>query len=146
MTSSSSSLVPPTALTISSQSFSTALPTLTADPRSGFSTGEKAGIGIGASVGALFVISLVFLAYRFGKRIRKEGVMLDREEMGEKRIKKPDMQIYVPLTVDEKRELDRRRRASELEGGGMAVEMDGGERAELEARRRMARDLHELGS
>jgi len=72
--------------------------------------------------------------------------MLDREEMGEKRIKKPDMQIYVPLTVDEKRELDRRRRASELEGGRMAVEMDGGERAELEARRRMARDLHELGS
>lgn len=72
--------------------------------------------------------------------------MLDREEMGEERNKSPDMQIYVPLTVDEKKELDRRRRASELEGGGMAVEMDGGERAELEARRRMARDLHELGS
>jgi len=71
--------------------------------------------------------------------------MMGNEELGAGRINSQDMQSYEPLTVEEKIELDRRRRASELEGGMMAVEMDGGERAELEARRRMARDLYEIG-
>lgn len=71
--------------------------------------------------------------------------MVDTEETGRERVKSPEMQLYVPLTVEEKKELDRRRRASELEGDVMAAEMDGGERAELEVRRRMARDVHEIG-
>jgi len=58
-----------------------------------------------------------------------------------------------PLTVEEKKELDRRRRAAELGGGEPIgpVEMgDGkggviGERAELEARRKKAREMFEMG-
>lgn len=71
--------------------------------------------------------------------------MAGNEELGAGRINNQETQGYEPLTVEEKMELDRRRRASELEGGMMAVEMDGGERAELETRRRMARDLYEIG-
>lgn len=55
------------------------------------------------------------------------------------------MQGDKPLSIEEKLELERRRRVSELEGGLVAAELGGGERAELEARRRMARDLYEMG-
>ncbi|KAG4443418.1 hypothetical protein IFR05_001097 [Cadophora sp. M221] len=70
--------------------------------------------------------------------------MAGNEELGAGRVNS-QMQVYESLTVEEKVELDRRRRASELEGGMMTAEMDGGERVELEARRRMARDLYEIG-
>jgi hypothetical protein len=50
-----------------------------------------------------------------------------------------------PLNEDEKKELERRRRAAELESM-VPVEIGaGGERAELETRRKMARDLFEMG-
>lgn len=84
------------------------------------------------------------MAYRFGRRIAKEAAVPGREELGAGHINSQEMQGCEPLSVEEKMELDRRRRASELEGGMMTAEMDGGERAELEARRRMVRDLYEM--
>jgi hypothetical protein len=50
-----------------------------------------------------------------------------------------------PLNEDEKKELERRRRAAELESMVPVEIGGGGERAELEARRKMARDLFEMG-
>jgi hypothetical protein len=50
-----------------------------------------------------------------------------------------------PLNDDEKKELERRRRAAELEAR-VPVEIGaGGDRAELETRRKVARDLFEMG-
>jgi hypothetical protein len=50
-----------------------------------------------------------------------------------------------PLNEDEKKELERRRRAAELESMVPVEIGGGGERAELETRRKMARDLFEMG-
>jgi len=51
-----------------------------------------------------------------------------------------------PLDEEEKKELEGRRRAAELQGlEGVSPVETVSERAELEARRRVARDLFELG-
>jgi hypothetical protein len=52
-----------------------------------------------------------------------------------------------PLSEEERAELDRRRRAAELTGGGQVQSSDwvgGNERVELEARRRVAREVYEI--
>jgi hypothetical protein len=50
-----------------------------------------------------------------------------------------------PLNEDEKKELGRRRRAAELESMVPVEIRAGGERAELESRRKIVRDLFEMG-
>jgi hypothetical protein len=56
-----------------------------------------------------------------------------------------DIGAGLPLTGDEKRELDNRRRAAELSGRGLDIptEEGTGERVELEERRK---HIHELGA
>ncbi|KAG0647538.1 hypothetical protein D0Z07_6567 [Hyphodiscus hymeniophilus] len=55
-----------------------------------------------------------------------------------------ELSAGAPLTTEEKEELDRRRRAAELDGT-MLGELGGGEREELNARRMNGRDLFEMG-
>ncbi|KAL2066880.1 hypothetical protein VTL71DRAFT_1304 [Oculimacula yallundae] len=123
----------------------------------GLSTGAKAGIGIGVVLGIILLVLAGWGLVVYGRRsaIKKnaDGGLADR--VGGKselsagpevvRAELPD----TPLSEEEKRELERRRRAAELAGdpGLPRVEIaDGtpaGERRELEARRAAIR--YEMG-
>ncbi len=87
----------------------------------------------------------MFFAFWFGRRAPKKGKACGRAELGVGLTKGQEMQHDELSNTEEKMELERRLRTSELEGDLVAAELCGGERVELEGRRRTARDLYEMG-
>ncbi len=131
---------------------------------SGLSSGAKAGIGIGVTLGVLAILGLIWLAFWYG---RKSSADKKKDEASTlpASIPKPDEPKIVvepkpivspvvspipemesPLNSEEKAELEGRRRAAELQGQLVVpgLEFGGGERYELEARRRIAKQVYEL--
>jgi hypothetical protein len=76
------------------------------------------------------------------ERCEAEAAILERES---RLSNTADIGTELPLTVDEKRELDNRRRAAELSGHGRDIPTEEGigERVELEERRK---HIYELGA
>ncbi|PMD24446.1 hypothetical protein NA56DRAFT_745857 [Hyaloscypha hepaticicola] len=123
-----------------------------AEVHSGLSVGAKAGIGIGVSLGVLFLAGFGALAFWWGKRSekRKRGgaetavtpiAPIDKPELGPGIPRRSEMEdTSLPLDDEEKAELERRRRAAELEGSPISPVEVPTERAELEALR--GRPMH----
>jgi hypothetical protein len=84
---------------------------------------------------------------RFAKRKNKESDTVETAELGAGRPRGAELAAGEPLNDEEKAELERRRRAAELEGSlpNGPVEIGAGERVELEARRRLANNPFEIG-
>ncbi|KAH8587873.1 FAS1 domain-containing protein [Bisporella sp. PMI_857] len=140
----------------------TLTPTTTAvqSNNGGLSTGAKAGVGVSAAIGGLLFLALVAFTFLYRKR-KLAAAQKARDDIPEppappvpaaavqqdrKHWEKPELQA--PLNKEERAELESRRVAVELEGGGKLnpVELEGeGERAELEARRKKASNLFEIG-
>ncbi|KAH8662945.1 Ser-Thr-rich glycosyl-phosphatidyl-inositol-anchored membrane family-domain-containing protein [Tricladium varicosporioides] len=115
-------------------------------PSSGLSTGSKAAIGVGATFGVVIIAGILTLVFCLGRRTaqKKEkggiGTEPHRVEL-HGRSQAHELTDGTPLTSEEKVELERRRRASELQGSATVVKKAGGvvsERAELEGLRRWA--------
>lgn len=112
---------------------------------SGLSTGAKAGIGIGVSLGALFLAGFGAFAFWWGKRSekrkKKDGDeattrMTTKAELGPGIPRRRELEdTSVPLNDEEKAELERRRRTAELEGSPVSPVELPSERAQLEALR-----------
>jgi len=112
---------------------------------SGLSTGTKAPIGVGVTLGVILLIPIIILAVWYGMRTAKKKAATEsivaaaepgaKNERGELAGK--------PLNNEELE----RRRAVELEGKELmsVTEVKVNERTELEARRGLARDLYEIG-
>ena len=142
-TSSSTSTFPPnSAIASSPPNSATSL-----QPHQGLSTGAKAGIGVGVAFGVLTFILGLWLAFWYGRRTRssandKKSKPDKKAELEASEARKPELadtgvsEMGEPLSSEEKKELENRRRAVELEGGSINVPPGFSERTELEARRR----------
>ena len=132
-------------------------PTTPPGPNEPLSGGAKAGIGIGAGIGGIVLFVTAWLSIRRyymkqGEQMAFEQIAGDAGRAGGvawKEDVKGDIELDVVkiLTDEEKRELLNRRRAAELAGEDFipVVEKEGGEMDELEARRRRAQEVHEIG-
>jgi hypothetical protein len=122
---------------------------VSATPKSkGLTTGAKAGIGIGASLGGILAIAgIAYFLHRAQQRKKYQvstGPGLYSAELGGEGKPIAELEDGQALTVAEQAELIRRRRLGELDSNELS-ELVGGERAELEARRRQGRDIFEMG-
>ncbi|KUJ11507.1 uncharacterized protein LY89DRAFT_674090 [Mollisia scopiformis] len=111
---------------------------------SGLSTGSKAAIGVGVTFGVLLFAAFGAFAFWYGKRAasRKNNdsgaITNDKAELGSGVPRRRELEdTSIPLNDEEKSELDRRRRAAELEAGSSPISPveTVTERAELEALR-----------
>lgn len=110
---------------------------------SSISTGAKAGIGVGAAIGGVLVF--IVIAYFFYRQGRRSAT---KKETGSSGIIQKAELSGAPLSKEEKEELERRRRATELQGATVIApaELDaqGRERWELETMRKEALKYSEL--
>lgn len=83
----------------------------------------------------LVVIGIVL--FKQGKRIGAKESSTSENAAGKAGASNPEEQ-EAPLTTKERAELEAMRRAAELQGSSVVQELSGGEREELEARRRQA--------
>jgi hypothetical protein len=132
---------------------------------SGLSSGAKAGIGIGVPLGVIAIVAVVFISFWYGKHSsvekkneaetlpnfvpRTDGKTAELDSKTPENIVSPISEVEdleKPLSVEEKAELQGRRRAAELQGQAVLPinELGANERVELEARRRIAREVYEL--
>jgi hypothetical protein len=132
---------------------------------SGLSSGAKAGIGIGVPLGVIAIVAVVFISFWYGKHSsvekkneaetlpnfvpRRDGKTAELDSKTPENIVSPISEVKdleKPLSVEEKAELQGRRRAAELQGQAVLPinELGANERVELEARRRIAREVYEL--
>jgi hypothetical protein len=109
--------------------------------KQGLSTGAKAGIGIGVTFGVILFAGFGAFTFWYGKRSATEkkdtGLPIeDKAELGPGVPRRKELEdTSVPLNAKEKAELERRRRAAELEGSPISPVEIPSERAELEALR-----------
>ncbi|KAH7304882.1 hypothetical protein BKA65DRAFT_560371 [Rhexocercosporidium sp. MPI-PUGE-AT-0058] len=152
------STLPSSATTSPPTSLSAASSSSPSSRSSGLSTGAKAGIGVGAALVFLIFVGLAFwwgrrsAAARHGKETSNQAnheITFGKAELGgaggggiavgdgDERKERAELE-GLALSEEENRELERRRRAAELEGRGISSPVKGwsGERAELEGRRR----------
>ncbi|KAF8854225.1 hypothetical protein BDZ45DRAFT_747768 [Acephala macrosclerotiorum] len=119
---------------------------------SGLSTGSKAAIGIGATFGAVLFAAFGAFTFWYGKRSasrrsKAEGpVTGDKPELGAGVPRQKELAANVPLNEAERSELERRRRAVELDSSSPLRPTDTvSERAELEALRERSTAPIEMG-
>lgn len=137
----------------------------------GLSTAAAVGIGVGATLGALLVIGIVIFFFIRSRRQKHQGTETPHQavaelggttrhpaELGQDWGSGEKAGIVAPmnpgvaelgggLSLEEYQELERRRRAAELQGRpALPVEVQANPRAELEARRVDAMVFHEMGS
>jgi len=113
-------------------------PTPARNTSTNLSLGAKAGIGVGVAIGGLLLLLLFgIILFQQGKRAsaKKSSTTGDKDALAG--TANPAEQ-GAPLTTEERAELESMRRASELQGSSVVQELSGGEREELEARRREA--------
>ena len=117
-------------------------------PPQALSTGGRAGIGIGATIGGLIIVAPMgwFIWRRLRGRAKQGDSHPSMAELGTGR-PKPSELGSTDLDRDEIAELESRRRAAELQGSRrLPTELQGNPRAELEARRAEGRNVYEMGT
>ena len=154
------------AATTPSSSSTSPARTSSSSSNSGLSSGAKAGIGIGVTLGVIAIVAVIFISFWYGKRSsvekkkneaetlpsfvpRTNGKTAELDSKTPENIVSPISEVEdleKPLSVEEKAELQGRRRAAELQGQAVLPinELGANERVELEARRRIAREVYEL--